>query len=624
MNVTNLKDEGRPWFKYYPTGVDPHGNYPRTTLAEMFENTVARFPEHRFLTFMGKTTTYAQTNVFVKKLSIALARFGVRRGDRVAFFMPNCPQEPISFLAAVSIGAIAVPLDPSLPAAALAEKLKDSGAEVMICLDLLYPEVKEARKLLNPADSVRHIIVASVSEFLPPVSSNLYSIGYPIKLKIAQWETAAKKLRCKDERCVADMGAEEKKLERQLAVFERAQTELRKDLHGNHDTLHCFHEIIHKKIVYPEWNILEERYPRSEDPAVLFYTSGTTGSTAKGAELSHDNLVCNTRQCGALLQVPCGTEIFGGILPFSHTLPNTASFLSCIERAGELLLVPDPRDIKSVKEAIVDGGCTIAIVVPKLLMTLSKKTTPHDWSGVKLIVCGGAPLPDETKEEIEKLAPGKLRVGYGATELSPVVSCNPAEEGLVRHGSSGIPVPGTDVKIMTEGADGKFSEAQEGTIGRIYVKGRQVFLGYWNAPEKTAQVLTSDDWFITSDLGWMEDGYLYIKDRADDVIVLESGEKVYPSDVELALKKHPAVEKVAIAGIPGPRGKEVVAFIVCRAGREVTEKEIVAHVLKYLRAHNVPKVVRFLSELPELPNGKLRRFVLIQEEVGRRCNLTPS
>ncbi|WP_128856716.1 long-chain-fatty-acid--CoA ligase [Bacillus sp. CDB3] len=549
----------KPWLQSYPEEIPGTISYDIQPLHGYLEKMASRYPEKKALHFLGKDVTFSDFHDKVKKFANYLQRLGIEKGDRVAIMLPNCPQSVIGYYGTLLAGGIVVQTNPLYTERELEYQLHDSGAKVILCLDLVFPRVTNVQK----ATRLEHIIVTRIADFLPFPKNLLYPFVQKkqsnLVVKVSESET--------------------------IHLWNSVEREVNTDVEVPCD---------------PE-----------NDLALLQYTGGTTGFP-KGVMLTHKNLVSNTLM-GAHWLYNCkeGEEVILGVLPFFHVYGMTAVMNLSIMQGYKMVLIPK-FDMKMVFEAIKKHKVTLFPGAPTIYIALlnSPLLKEYDISSIEACISGSAPLPVEVQEEFERVTGGKLVEGYGLTESSPVTHGNFLWEKRV-PGSIGVPWPDTEAIIMSL----ETGEAlPPGEIGEIVVKGPQIMKGYWNKPEETAAVL-QDGWLHTGDVGYMdEDGFFYVKDRKKDMIVA-SGFNVYPREVEEVLYECEKVQEVVTIGVPDPyRGETVKAFVVLKEGVECSEEELDQFARKYLAAYKVPKIYEFRSELPKTTVGKILRRVLIDEE----------
>ncbi|GJM82720.1 long-chain-fatty-acid--CoA ligase [Paenibacillus sp. HMSSN-139] len=501
----------KPWLKFYPAEVPPTYDYPKHNLAHFLELSADRYPEVTALEFMGKKMTYRVLLEQTYRFANALRKLGIRKGDRVAIMLPNCPQAVIAYYGTLLMGGIAVMTNPLYMPRELEHQLSDAGARVMVTLDPLVERVRTATKL-QPLD---YIIATSIKDYLPFPKNLLY----PIKAK-------------KD-----GMAA-----------------------HLNYtDRLLAFPAFLTGGSPEP----FRVELDPEQDLALLQYTGGTTGF-AKGVMLTHMNLVANTIQNQLwFYRSRLGKEKYLAALPFFHVFGMTVLLNQSVALGGTLLMLPC-FDIHQVLQVIHHKKPTVFPGAPTMYVAIinHKDIAGYDLSSINVCVSGAAPLPLEVQTRFEEVTGGKLIEGYGLTEASPVTHANNIWETR-KSGSIGIPFPDTEAMIVHPDT---LEEVPVGEIGELAVRGPQVMRGYWNRPEETYKTLR-DGWLLTGDLGRMdEDGFFYILDRRKDLIIA-GGYNIYPREVEEVLFEHPDVEEAIVAGIYDPyRGETVKAYIVLKEG----------------------------------------------------------
>ncbi len=506
------------------------------------------------MTFKGRTLSYRQLKDQVDRFAAGLSELGVAKDSRVALWMPNLPQMVIGFFATLRLGAQVVNTNPLYVEREIEHQFNDAGVSVVVTLDFLW--WYKLRGMLDKTP-VEHVVVSSIPDYLPfPLN-----ILAPLKLKKTQ-------------------------------QYVRVPREPR---------VHFFKEIIKRKLPQPpKVNISLDHV------AVLQYTGGTTG-VSKGAMLTHRNISANTQQATSWFPIlKEGPEVLLACLPYFHVFGMTISMLWPILGGMHIILAPNPRDIRDLVRSIVKYRVTVFPAVPAMFVAINNypRIDQVDLSSIKACFSGSAPLPIEVLERFEELTGGKITEGFGLTETSPVTHVNPLL-GLRKPGSVGIPVPGTDVKIVDLETGAKELGINE--EGEVCLKGPQVMAGYWNRPAETAQMLR-DGWVYTGDLGKMdEDGYLYIVGRKKDMIVA-SGYNVYPDEIDNVLFMHPAILEAATIGLPDTkRGETVKSFVVLKPGRNATAEELFEHCKKQLAPFKVPKQIEFLPELPKSSMMKILR-----------------
>ncbi|MGZ9584550.1 long-chain-fatty-acid--CoA ligase [Paenibacillus marinisediminis] len=559
----------RPWLGHYPPEVAHSYEYPNDNLAQLLVNTAEQFPQHDALDFLGKRMSYEQVLEGAYRFADGLINLGVKKGDRVALMLPNCPQMLISYYGTLMMGGIVVMTNPLYVEGELSHQLRDSGAVAIVTLDQLFERVNNVRKLTN----VEHVIVGSIAEYLPFPKNMLYKI-------------------------------KAKKDGQKLDVPELPY-------------VHRFRSWLSKQ--KPVEACIE--VDGENDIAMLQYTGGTTG-VAKGVMLTHKNLMSNTIQAtNWFYKARPGKEVFLGALPCFHVFGLTVLLNQAVYIAGELVLLPR-FDVKTVLTQIQKKKATIFPGAPTMYIAINhaKDIKSYDISSIRACVSGSAPLPVEVQETFESLSGGRLIEGFGLTEASPITHANNIW-GYRKIGSVGIPFPDTEAAIVNSETG---EELPVGEIGELIVRGPQVMKGYWQRPEDTAAVLRNG-WLYTGDMGRMDqEGFFYIVDRKKDMINA-SGFKVYPRDVEEVLFEHPDVKEAVVIGVPDPyRGETVKAFIVLKDDAKLTKEQVMAWCRGRLAAFKVPRIVEFRSELPKTMIGKVLRRKLIEEELANNNKDSPT
>jgi len=502
--------------------------------------------------------TFRELDSLVDRFGEALQALGVKKGDRVAIYLPNTPQFVIAYYAALRVGGTVVACSPLYKERELAHLLVDSGATVLVAWDKLYPFVQVARR----ETGLKHVITTSVRDYLPPILRLLS----PLK--------GVKSYACPG---ALDMKA-------LLAKHRGQPTKVAIDV--------------------------------KKDIALLQYTGGTTG-IPKGAMLTYYNLVVNARQVQEWAQLRPREDIHLSALPFFHIYGMTVAMNVPIYTQSKMVLLPDPRDIGSVLKAIDKERPTIFCGVPTMYTALINRPDirKHDLKSIRLCISGASALPAEVQRKFEELSGGRLVEGFGLTETSPVSHVNPLDDPAKnRPGAIGIPISDTEAKIVD--LDTGEKDLAAGEVGELVIRGPQVMVGYWNQPEENKKALR-DGWFYTGDIASMDpDGYFRIVDRKKDMINV-SGLKVWPREVEEILFEHPAVKEAAVVGIPDPKsGEAVKAYVVLKDGYsgKVTPDEITSFCKEKVASYKAPRVVEFRTELPKTPVGKILRRELKVEQ----------
>jgi long-chain acyl-CoA synthetase len=555
-----------PWLRNYPKEVDWFQQFKPMPMGALLEAAVARHGDKTCTNFLGKKLTYTEIGQLVNRTAAGLQTLGIGRGTKVGLLMPNCPTFIVYYFATLRAGGTVVNYNPLYTPRELIFQVKDSETEMMVTLDLkiLFDKVEGLLK----AGTLKRAIVASFPALLPAAKSVLFKLFKNKELAHPAKSPVATKI-LSDIDILAGGGK-----------FEKPPIDA------------------------------------ANDVAVLQYTGGTTG-TPKGAMLTHANLSVNCQQGAAwATNLTTGRERTLAALPFFHVFAMTAVMNFALQEGAEIVIMPRfvlddaMRLIDKAKPTVMPGVPTMFVA-----MLNHPKLKSFDLSSLKYCVSGGAPLPVDVKERFEKITGCKVVEGYGLSEASPSVTCNPVE-AAVKSGSIGQPLPGTIVSLR-DLAD-PTREVASGEKGEICVKGPQVMKGYWKKPEETAHQFVGD-FLRTGDVGIMDaEGFIFIVDRIKDLIIC-SGYNVYPRRIEDAIYEHPAVEEVTVIGIKDQyRGEAPKAFIKLRSGSSATEAEIRTHLEIKLSKIEMPAQIEFRDALPKTLIGKLSKKELKAEEEARR------
>lgn len=558
-----------PWLKSYPEGVDWYRTYEAAPVYSLLERAVENFPDNVCSDFLGRTLTYRCIGRLVDETAAGLQALGVKRGSRVGLLLPNSPTYIVYYFAILKAGGVVVNYNPLYTVEELRHQVEDSQTELMVTHDLhvLFDKV-EALIRQGVLDGA---IVASFAALLPTAKSAMF--------KLLKWRDLV--------RVQASPVAD--KLVLDGAVRQPGQ-----------------------RPAPPSIN-------PAEDLAVLQYTGGTTG-IPKGAMLSHANIYINTMQVsdwGPVLVE--GEERFLAVLPFFHVFAMTAVMNVAIAKAAALVIMARFK-LNDTLELIHSSKPTVMPGVPTLFNAIINhpRLASFDLSSLKYCISGGAALPLEVRQRFEQLSGCPVVEGYGLSETSPVVTCNPVGV-LPADNSIGLPLPRTIVSLRD--VDDPEREVGPGEKGEMCIKGPQVMLGYWNNPEETAKAFTSDGFLRTGDVARMdENGMFSIEDRMKDLIIC-SGFNVYPRQIEEAIYTHPNVEEVTVIGIKDTyRGEAPKAFIKLKDGTQISEKDLFAHLAPKLSKIEMPAAIEFRDELPKTLIGKLSKKELKEEEARREAS----
>lgn len=557
---TTANNDKRPWLRQYESGVPCQISFEKNLLPDFLEQSVKRFPDQSALNFEGYQVTYKELHLMVERFSAHLQSFGIKKGDSVAILLPNLISCVVSYYAILKIGGIAVMNNPLYSDRELEHQFNDSGAKVLITLDLLANRMID----LRPRTEIKQIIYATVGDFLPPVKKVLFKLFGRKKKVSAEVKEAS--------------------------------------------DLYSFKKLMKKHA--PQAPKIDLSY---DDVAMYQYTGGTTG-VSKGVMLTHGNISAQIQQLKAWMpQFEEGKEVMLGALPFFHVFGLTVCMNFSILMGWENILVPKPQT-ESLIKAINDYKPTFAPMVPTMYINILKspKIDNADITSIRGCFSGSAPLPVEVIKKFEAKTGAVILEGYGLTEASPVVFMNPFSGGLRKAGSIGVPISNTECRIV-DLADGE-TDVPPGECGELIVKAPQVMKGYWNKAEETEQVLR-DGWLYTGDIVRMdEDGYFYIVDRIKELII-SGGYNVYPRDIEEVLYEHPDILEAAVIGIPHPsRGEAAKAFVVLKKGSEMTPLTLINYCSGKLAKYKLPTKVEFRKSLPKSLVGKILKKELKAEE----------
>lgn len=548
----------RFWLKSYPPGVpadiDPAA-YP--SVVALFEESFARYRDAKAYVCMDKAITFGDLD----RLSLAawLQGRGLQRGARVAIMMPNVLQYPVAIAAVLRAGFIAVNVNPLYSARELEHQLKDSGAEAVIVLENFASTLQAA--LASGGTAVKHTVVASLGDLLGfPKGLIVNFVVRTLKKMIPAWSLPGH-FRFND-----------------VIAAGRSMTLARPDL-------------------------------GPDDVAVLQYTGGTTG-VAKGATLLHRTIVANLLASEAWMQPGLKRKPVTGQITIVCALPlyHVFAFITCGllgMRTGALnILIPNPRDMKGTIKELAKYHVNIFPAVNTLFNGLANQPdfAKLDFSGLLISNGGGMAVQEAVAKKWLAITGCPIVEGYGLSETSAGVTCNPTDSA-VYTGTIGLPMPNVEIRILDD--DGK--EVPLGTAGEIAIRGPQVMRDYWQQPEETAQVMTPDGFFKSGDIGEMDArGYIRIVDRKKDMIVV-SGFKVFPNEIEAVVAAHPGVMECAAVGVPDKNSGEAVMLFVVRRDPKLTKEALVEYCVREFTAYKRPKYIEFRNELPKTNVGKILR-----------------
>ena len=545
------------WLNHYPPGIAAEVDvHEFASLRDVLRRSCERFADLPAYSNMGASITYAELDQLSRDFAAYLqSSLGLHKGDRVALMMPNLLQYPVALFGVLRAGLVVVNVNPQYTVPELEHQLKDSGAVAIIVLENFAHTLQEVLEKNLTLDLT--VITTEVGDMFPVVKELLTNVVVKyVKKMVPEWKIP---------------GAIE---------FNAALRE------GRGQTLH--------------------HVPLSHsDIAFLQYTGGTTG-VAKGAVLTHGNMVANVQQVGAWIahDLLDGKEVFVCPLPLYHVYALNSS-LVFMKIGAHNVLITNPRDMHAFIHDLKKHRFTVMIGVNTLYRALldAPEFSEVDLHSLKVVNAGGMAVQRVVAERWKAATGVPIIEAYGLTETSPGAICNPLNI-VDWTGTIGMPFPSTEAAVLDD--DG--SELPIGEVGEICIRGPQVMTGYWNRPDETAKVFTSEGWLRTGDMGYMDErGYFKITDRKKDMIIV-SGFKVFPNQIEDVVALHPGVAEVAAIGAPDEKSGEVVKIIVVRSDPALTEQALLAHCRQHLTDYKVPKIVEFRTEpLPKTNLGKILR-----------------
>jgi long-chain acyl-CoA synthetase len=545
----------KAWLKSYPPGMPSTIDVDAyQSIAEVFNQSVVEFSSSPAFTNLGTTLSYADMDRLTGHLASYLQRLpNMRKGDRVAIMMPNVLQNPIAIFAALRSGFTVVNTNPLYTPRELKHQLSDSGAKTIIVMENFCHVLQE----VIDETPIQHIITTQLGDMLKFPKSLIVNLVVKYVKKMVPAFSLARSVSFKD---ALKIGADKP-----------------------YEPVACSHQ----------------------DLAFLQYTGGTTG-LAKGAMLTHRNMVANMQQASAWIEEKLGgdKEVIITALPLYHIFSLTANCLTFMKVGAENYLITNPRDMPNFVKELKNVSFTAITGVNTLFIGLLN--TPGfdeiDFSGLKMTLGGGMAVQRPVAERWEKATGVPLIEAYGLTETSPAVCINPLS--LTEYnGSIGLPIPSTEVSIQDEHGN----LMPQGESGELCVRGPQVMKGYWNQVEETAKVMTADGWLKTGDVAKMDaSGYFRIVDRLKDMILV-SGFNVYPNEIESVIAEHEGVLEVGVIGEPDQKCGEIVKAVIVKKDQSLTEEDVIKHCKESLTGYKVPKIIEFRSELPKTNVGKILR-----------------
>ena len=557
MNETFFQDK-------YPAGLAKTIDMTQyQSVVDVFDSFIAKYAANPAFTCLGQTITYSD----LEAKSAAFAAYlqnetSLKPGDRIAVQLPNVLQYPIVVFGAMRAGMTVVNTNPLYTEREMEHQFNDSGAKALVVLANM---ASKAERILAKT-SIETVIVTEVGDMHSTVKRVLINSV----LKYVKKEVEAFNI--------------------------PGFVPLRKALSLGQG----------KSFTTPETKL--------DDVAVLQYTGGTTG-VAKGAMLTHGNLIANMLQCDGLFAMALnkGKETAIAPLPLYHIYAFTVHCMVLLQTGNHSVLIPNPRDIPGFIKVLQNTKFSCFVGLNTLFVALCNNDIFKglDFSGLKLTISGGMALTKDAAEQWKKVTNCDIAEGFGMTETSPVVSFNPP--GHIKLGTIGLPVASTACKVI----DDNGNDLPVGESGELCVKGPQVMKGYWQRPEATAESISAGGWLKTGDIAVIsEDGYMKIVDRKKDMIIV-SGFNVFPNEVEDEISAHPDVLEAAAIGIPDPKSSEVVKVFVVSSNKDLTEADVKNWARERLTAYKIPKFVEFRDELPKTNVGKILRRELRDEEIAK-------
>ncbi|MBD7959472.1 MULTISPECIES: long-chain-fatty-acid--CoA ligase [Comamonas] len=550
----------RPWLTAYPEGVpadiDP-GSYH--SLVELMEHAFKAYAPRSAYSFMGKDMSFGDVDRQSQAFAAYFQSLGLQAGDRIAIMMPNVPQYPVAVAAILRAGFVVVNVNPLYTARELEHQLKDSGAKAIVIIENFAHTLQQC----IDKTAVEHVVLCAMGDELSTLKGCL--VNYVVR-----------------------------NVKKMVPAFDLPKAVRYKDAIRRGNSGH-----FKKPGIGPN------------DIAVLQYTGGTTG-VSKGAVLLHRHIIANTLQCEAWFN-PVVTDLRNSgeqvtsvcALPLYHIFAFTVNMMLSMHTGGKNILIPNPRDIKATLKELSNHKFHSFPAVNTLFNGLAHHADFNsvDWSHLKVSVGGGMAVQGAVAKLWLEKTGCPIVEGYGLSETSPVVSCNPVTAKEFT-GTIGVPLPSTYVKLVSD--DGQ-TVTEVGKTGEIAVKGPQVMAGYWQRPDETAKVMTADGYFLTGDIGTIDErSFIKIVDRKKDM-VLVSGFNVYPNEVEEVVAMCPGVLECAVVGVPDEKTGEAVKLVVVKKDDSLNEETLRKFCKENLTGYKQPRIIEFRTELPKTPVGKILR-----------------
>ena len=561
----------RFWLKHYPAGVpadvDP-SQYK--SVAELIEEAFRKYSARDAYVSMGKSMTFREVDELSRNFGAWLQSRGLSKGARVALMMPNVLQYPVAIAGVLRAGYVVVNVNPLYTARELVHQLTDSGAEAIVILENFAGTLEQ----VIAKTPVKHVVVASMGDLFGFLKGTLVNFVVRNVKKMVPAYTLPDAVRFN------------------TVLSEGARMQLTSSNAGH------------------------------EDPAFLQYTGGTTG-VSKGATLVHRNVIANVLQSEAWMQPalhnpkkppPPEQSVVACALPLYHIFALTVCCLLGMRTGAKNVLIPNPRDLPAVAEALKPHKVTLFPAVNTLYNVLAdnEEFKKLDFSELRVSNGGGMAVQAAVANKWLKLTGCPICEGYGLSETSPSATCNPTDTD-VYSGTIGLPLPSTEILILDD--DGK--PVPLGEPGEIAIRGPQVMAGYWQRPDESAEAMTPEGFFKSGDIGIMDErGYITIVDRKKDMILV-SGFNVYPNEVEGVVASHPGVMECAAVGVADEKTGEAVKLFVVKRDPSLTEKDVQDYCAKNLTGYKKPKYIEFRNELPKTNVGKILRRELRDGQVKK-------
>ncbi|TMH65148.1 MAG: long-chain-fatty-acid--CoA ligase [Betaproteobacteria bacterium] len=549
----------RIWLKSYPPGVPAEiDTHQYRSLVELFEKSIRAYGERPAFTSMGKTLRFSELDTLARNFGAWLQAKGLAKGARVALMMPNCLQYPIAMFGTLRAGCVVVNVNPLYTARELEHQVNDSGAEAIVILENFASVLQQVRA----RTPLKRVIVTSLGEMLGLKGLLVNLVVRKVKKMVPAYDLP------------------------DAVSFKQALA-----------------EGAAAKLVTPPIG--------HDDLAFLQYTGGTTG-VSKGAMLLHRNVIAALLQYKAWLEPATGGEraVIITALPLYHIFSLTVNCLNMMVIGGENILITNPRDIPGFVKELAKHRFTMISGVNTLFNALLNHPdfAKLDFSPLRFALGGGMAVQKAVAERWKQVTGTTLIEGYGLTETAPAATANPLD--LAEYsGSIGVPMPSTDIELRDD-AD---RPVALGEAGEICVRGPQVMAGYWQRPDESAKVLGADGFLHTGDIGVMDaKGFIRIVDRKKDMIIV-SGFKVFPNEIEQVVMMLPGVLECAVVGVPDPHSGEVPKVYVVKKDPQLTEQDVLEHCRRELTGYKRPKYVEFRTELPKTNVGKILRRALREE-----------